>query len=93
MKSVLLGFLGAIVGGVLMAATPALLGVEVGGTGIRSVADQAVLVGRGGSTALVGTVIPSCAQLGWNPTTKAFVCNATSTTSTSTSTSSTTSTT
>lgn len=90
MRNFLLGGVATFCLAVLIAATPTLMGVEVGGTGIRSVTDQAILVGRGGSTALVPTVIPGCAQLGWNPTTKAFVCNATSTT---TSTSSTTTTT
>jgi hypothetical protein len=85
MRNYFYGVLSAIALVIITAATPALFGVEVGGTGIRAVTDQAVLVGRGGSAALVATVIPGCAQLGWNPSTKAFVCNATSTTTTSTS--------
>lgn len=84
MRNFFYGVLSAIGLVFLTAATPALFGVEVGGTGVRAVADQAILVGRGGSTALVATTIPSCAQLGWNPTTKQFVCNATSTTTTTT---------
>jgi hypothetical protein len=84
MRQYLYGILSAGALLILVAATPALFGVEVGGTGTRSVSNNGILVGRGGSTALVDTVIPSCAQLGFNPTTHQFVCNATSTTTTAT---------
>jgi hypothetical protein len=92
MRKLLIGLILGLSAPLLLAALPRLLPVREGGTGVREVASDGILVGRGASATLVATVIPACAQLGWNATTHAFVCNATSTTTTSsTSTSSSTS--
>lgn len=91
-RGLLVGLLLGVSLPLLMAALPTLQGVGVGGTGVRTVANNAVLVGRGGSLPLVATAIPGCAKLGYNPTTQAFVCNETSTTTTTTTTSTTTTT-
>jgi hypothetical protein len=64
----------------LTAAASAVLQVTGGGTGVRSVSTNAVLIDRGGSAALVESTIPGCAQLGYDDMSHAFVCNATSTT-------------